>query len=267
MECHSCGHGFQSIGLPSPSESAMRNSHGHKAAQLVEVPSISNRGSSHSAAFDVVFRPLRTTLRKLSFLQIRHNVPYNGTHMELSGFRNLVDLEITSCCLLPPGPPCEARNMLCELLRASLRKLKVCQATGITQWSTNQSLTQLVFPREAGMFFSHLEDNCPSHDRFKLPGKSFMTLDSFALPSTWYTWIAVFLRHKATNYPDLAQVDVEDPFGAVSYWYWRRTVWPLPQELSELLSEQALDLSVESTYPHPDSSMAFYCRSTPEENT
>jgi hypothetical protein len=57
-------------------------------------------------AFDLVFLPLRTTLRKLSLLQIRHHVPCDGTHMDLSGFRNLIELETTSCCLLPSGPPC-----------------------------------------------------------------------------------------------------------------------------------------------------------------
>ena len=77
------------------------------------------------AAFNAALAPLHTRLRRLSLLQLRHNVPYDGTNMDLSRFRELIDLEITSCCLLPPGAPCEGRNMLCELLPVSLRRLQV----------------------------------------------------------------------------------------------------------------------------------------------
>ncbi|OAL53632.1 hypothetical protein IQ07DRAFT_640680 [Pyrenochaeta sp. DS3sAY3a] len=74
---------------------------------------------------DWVFAPLHSTLRRLSLLQLRHNVPYDGTFMNLSMFEQLADLEITSCCLLPPGPPCNKRDMLYQLLPASLVQLKV----------------------------------------------------------------------------------------------------------------------------------------------
>jgi hypothetical protein len=78
-----------------------------------------------SAAFDRTISPLRSSLQRLSLLQLRYNVPYDGTHMDLVNYTALLDLEVTSCYLMPPGPPCEERKLLHQLLPASLQRLKV----------------------------------------------------------------------------------------------------------------------------------------------
>jgi len=72
-----------------------------------------------------VFKLVHATLKKLSLLNLRHRVPYDGSHLDLSEFASLTDLEITSCCLLPPGAPCDERNSLYKLLPASLQRLNV----------------------------------------------------------------------------------------------------------------------------------------------
>ncbi len=77
------------------------------------------------AALNMVFEPVRETLRYFSLLQIRHNVPYDGSYMDLSGFKALEELEITSCCLLFPGRPCISRDELFQFLPPSLQRLKV----------------------------------------------------------------------------------------------------------------------------------------------
>jgi hypothetical protein len=74
--------------------------------------------------FTAVLRPVRDTLQELSLLNLRHRVPYDGSHIDLSHFPALVELEITSCCLLPPGPPCPDRDLMCRLLPKNLRRLK-----------------------------------------------------------------------------------------------------------------------------------------------
>jgi hypothetical protein len=73
-----------------------------------------------------VFQPVHKTLRKLTLLNNRWDVPYDGSHMDLSSFVTLEDLEITSCCLFPPGSPLMGRNRVCMLLPKSLRHLKLC---------------------------------------------------------------------------------------------------------------------------------------------
>jgi hypothetical protein len=77
------------------------------------------------AALNVTFASLRKSLHRFSLLQLCHNVPYDGTYMDLFQFENLVDLEITSCCLLPVGAPCAERDLLYKLLPTSLERLMV----------------------------------------------------------------------------------------------------------------------------------------------
>jgi len=64
------------------------------------------------AAFTNMLEPVRNTLRELSMLDGRHGVPYDGTTMDLSAITQLRDLEMTSCLLVTPGPPCEDRMSL-----------------------------------------------------------------------------------------------------------------------------------------------------------
>lgn len=72
-----------------------------------------------------VLEPVRHTLQDVSLLNRRHTVPYDGSCMDFSGFAALRKLEITSCCLMPPGAPCEERDGLYKLLPRSLERLKV----------------------------------------------------------------------------------------------------------------------------------------------
>ncbi|KAH7378686.1 hypothetical protein BKA66DRAFT_571476 [Pyrenochaeta sp. MPI-SDFR-AT-0127] len=182
-------------------------------------------GEVNPAALNIAFAPLRARLRRLSLLQYRYDVPYNGTHMDFSRFEELIDLEITSCCLLPPGAPCEARDELCGLLPASLRCLK------------------LDFPRESGIFFHHLE------------GEPFLAQDPFSIPSARYKWIVELLRHKRTKYPGLTHINMQDPPGAVGYWHWRQVEWAAPTEICTLLYEVGVTLNVNISYPNPKSEM------------
>ena len=76
-------------------------------------------------SLNAMFEPVRDTLQELSLLNLRHTVPYDGSRMDLSGFRALRDLEVTSCCLLRPGAPCVEWEGLGDSLPVGLRKLKV----------------------------------------------------------------------------------------------------------------------------------------------
>jgi hypothetical protein len=87
--------------------------------------------------FTAALDPVRQTLQKLSLLNGRHSVPYDGSCLNLSRFGALTDLEITSCCLMPPGPPCQERDRLHRLLPSNLQHLKVC----CDEWIAPYTLT------------------------------------------------------------------------------------------------------------------------------
>jgi hypothetical protein len=70
-----------------------------------------------------VFAPISKTLEELCLLRLCFDVPYDGSQMDLSGFRKLSDLEISSCCLLFPGPPCEDSYQELFYLTAPARQL------------------------------------------------------------------------------------------------------------------------------------------------
>ncbi|KAH7090633.1 hypothetical protein FB567DRAFT_577861 [Paraphoma chrysanthemicola] len=181
-------------------------------------------------AFNVTFASLRKSLRRLSFLQLRHNVPYDGTHMDLSQFENLVDLEITSCCLLPVGAPCTERNRLYKLLPISLERL------------------MLDFPRESGIFFHHLE------------GEPFLSQDPSNIPESRYLWILELLKMIGANRPNLSHVTMQDPPGNIGFWPWNQIEWVAPEDLRQLMRASNIQLMVNISYPHPRSETETYKR-------
>ncbi|KAH7075504.1 hypothetical protein BKA63DRAFT_594939 [Paraphoma chrysanthemicola] len=181
-------------------------------------------------AFNVTFASLRRSLRRFSLLQLRYNVPYDNTHMDLSHFENLVDLEITSCCLLPVGAPCAERNDLCKLLPASLERLR------------------LDFPRESGIFYHHLE------------GEPFLSQDPLDVPESRYQWIVEFLRQKDEYLPVLAHVTMQDPPGSIGFWPWNKIEWAPPNDVKQLIHASNMHLTITIRYPHPKSETESYKR-------
>lgn len=78
------------------------------------------------AALQQMLEPVRHTLQELVMLNGRHKVPYDhSSTMNFSGFKALEKLEITSCCMMPPGSPCDARYGLSRSLPPKVRFLKV----------------------------------------------------------------------------------------------------------------------------------------------
>jgi hypothetical protein len=71
-----------------------------------------------------VFAPVSKTLEEHCILPcvLTYQVNFSGLH-------ELTDLQISSCCLLPPGPPCEVRNLLYSLLPRKLKHLRVSSDT------------------------------------------------------------------------------------------------------------------------------------------
>jgi hypothetical protein len=76
-------------------------------------------------SLQAMLEPVKRTLRELRLLNKRQGVPYDVPVMDLSGFTELRKIGITSCCLLPPGGPCEERMGLVERLPRSLEMLRV----------------------------------------------------------------------------------------------------------------------------------------------
>ncbi|KAH8696957.1 hypothetical protein GQ44DRAFT_832384 [Phaeosphaeriaceae sp. PMI808] len=175
------------------------------------------------AALNVTFASLRKSLRRFSLLQLRHNVPYDGTRMDLSQFENLIDLEITSCCLLPVGAPCAERDLLYKLLPTNLERL------------------MLDFPRESGVFFHHLE------------GEPFLTQDPFEIPESRYLWILALLKQKDKYLKNLVRVTMQDPPGSVGFWHWNQIEWVAPKDVRQLMRASDVQLIVKMSYPDPKS--------------
>ncbi|KAH7068683.1 hypothetical protein FB567DRAFT_585103 [Paraphoma chrysanthemicola] len=171
-----------------------------------------------------VFYPIRKTLQKLSLLNLRHRVPYDGSCMDLSCFSALEDLEFTSCCLLPPGPPCPKRDAISCLLPKSLRRLK------------------LEFPRESGILYHHEE------------GEPFISQDPHNVSASRYGWILPLLQSKAELLPNLTEISMVDPPGSLNRCYWQSARWMLPDEIQEACEIGGLKLDVRISYPKPGSS-------------
>ena len=182
------------------------------------------------AAFTAMLEPVKGTLRELSLLNRRHVIPYDGSRMDLSGFAELRDLEITSCCLLPPGPPCEARDELGRVLAPGLERLK------------------LDFPRESGIFYHHEE------------GHDFLSQDPSRIPLSRYAWISSLLHEKPTS---LSKIEMVDPPGSVGFWYWNTAHWSPPYDVARLCETERVTLDVRISYPQPGSEMETWNRRRP----
>ncbi|KAH7068681.1 hypothetical protein FB567DRAFT_540970 [Paraphoma chrysanthemicola] len=174
------------------------------------------------------FKHVHNTLVTLSLLNMRHSVPYDGSVMDLSEFKVLRDLEITSCCIMPPGPPCAERNSLAGRLPATLRRLK------------------LEFPRETGIFYHHGE------------GDAFLNQDPANIPETRYYWISQLLYHKPMHVPDLVSIDMTDPPGRIGYYFWKNEPWAMPPDIADLSKAMEVQLSVHISYPRPGSNMDIW---------
>ncbi|KAH3913208.1 hypothetical protein HBI56_086410 [Parastagonospora nodorum] len=173
------------------------------------------------AALQVALAPLRTSLRKLSLTQLRHNVPYDGSCIDFSSFTELEDLKIVSCCILPPGPPCDAREELYTRLPINLKYLEI------------------EFPRESGIFYHHAE------------GEPFLFQDPSSIPQSIYRWIVKLLEYKRSHYTALARVSMADPPGAIGLWVWEQKFWDPSENIRKLFDALCVKLAIKLSHPHP----------------
>ncbi|KAF1832678.1 hypothetical protein BDW02DRAFT_416254 [Decorospora gaudefroyi] len=170
-----------------------------------------------------VFEPVRQILRQLTLLEYRYNVPYDGSHMDLSNFPVLTDLNIASCCVLPPGGPCEERNAFHNLLPPNLRYLR------------------LEFSQASGIFYHHQE------------GDAFRYQDPNAIPRERYIWICELIQHKSVSFPRLEAVEMKDPPGNIGPWCWLKCPWSVSKDVVQVCADFDVKLEVELSYPNPDS--------------
>ncbi|KAH7083412.1 hypothetical protein BKA63DRAFT_152731 [Paraphoma chrysanthemicola] len=178
--------------------------------------------------FTSTFKHVHNTLTTLSLLNMRHTVLYDGSVMDLSGFKVLRELEITSCCIMPAGPPGEERNSLAGRLPVTLRRLK------------------LEFPRETGIFYHHGEDD------------AFLNQNPANIPETRYSWISQLLYHKPMHLPNLGSVDMTDPPGRIGYYFWKSEPWAMPPDIADLSKAMEVQLSVHISYPRPGSNLDLW---------
>ncbi|PSN70824.1 hypothetical protein BS50DRAFT_618024 [Corynespora cassiicola Philippines] len=167
--------------------------------------------------------PVMRGLRKLTLVENRYfGISYDGSRLDLSEFPSLAHIRVPSCCILPAGGPCEAREHSYLCLPPTISEL------------------HLDFPRTSGIFYYHGDRD-----------RSFIRQTPNDIPPRRWAWLRQFAWNKRTRFPDLKHIRMVDPVGDTGFRKWLKWRWSPPQEISERYSYEDIELNIEIRFPDP----------------